>query len=159
MQMPEREDRVVDMTGEGDVEEVDPMETLHVLEDNIWNPLPLTNLHLKIKRCQVAHSKTMGILSLCHMLVDPTSEQYRKTYITMFKALVDKKVVRKTSDSHASMPSVNGLTQFINKEDADIIYQPNPNYCTIQEEVQLPPTLLTPSNITFSDLLDVLWHR
>ena len=130
------------------------MEALHMLEDNIWNPLPLTNLCLKIKMCQVVHSKTMGILFLCHMLVKPTSEQYRKIYVTMFKALVDKKVARKTSDSHASMPSVNGLTQFINKEDADVIYQPNLNYHTIQEEAQFPPTSLTPSNITIADLLD-----
>ena len=76
----------------------------------------LTKMH------QVVHSETMGILSLCHMLVKPTSKWYRKTYITMFKALVDKKVVRKTLDSHTSMPSVNGLTQFINKEDVDVIY-------------------------------------
>ncbi|KAF8229498.1 hypothetical protein L208DRAFT_1378907 [Tricholoma matsutake] len=79
VQVPEREDRIVNVTGESkdsDVEEVDPMEALHALEDNIWDPSPLTNLCLKIKMCQVMHSETMGILSLCHMPVEPTSEQH-----------------------------------------------------------------------------------
>ena len=105
VQVPEREDRVVDVTGQSkdsDVEEVDPMEALHVLEDNIWDLSPLTNLHIRIKMNQVVHSETMGILSLFHMPVEPASEWYRKTYVTMFKALVDKKVARKTSDSHTS---------------------------------------------------------
>jgi hypothetical protein len=81
------------------MEEIDLMEALHVLEDNIWDPSPLTNLCLKIKMRQVAHSKTMGILSLCHTLIEPASEWYKKTYVTMFEALVDKKVAKKTSDS------------------------------------------------------------
>jgi hypothetical protein len=76
----------------------------------------------------MVHSKTMGILSLCHMPIEPAFEQYKKTYVTMFKALVDKKVAKKTSDSQASTPSVSGLTQFLSKEDADATYQLNLNY-------------------------------
>jgi hypothetical protein len=84
---------------DSDMEEIDLMDTLHTLEDNIWNPSPLTNPHLKIKMRQVVHSETMGILSLCHMPIEPASKWYKKTYITMFKALVDTKVAKKTSDS------------------------------------------------------------
>jgi hypothetical protein len=140
---------------DSDVEEINPMDALHALEDNIWDPSPLTNLRLKIKMRQVAHSETMGILSLCHMPIEPASERYKKTYVTMFKALVDKKVAKKTSDSQASTPSVSGLTQFLSKEDADTAYQLNPNYrTTIPTEAQLPPTPLTPGIITFTDPLD-----
>jgi hypothetical protein len=140
---------------DSDVEEIDPMDALHALEDNIWDPSPLTNLRLKIKMRQVAHSETMGILSLCHMPIEPASKWYKKTYVTMFKALVDKKVAKKTSDSRASTPSVSGLTQFLSKEDADTAYQLNPNYqTTIPTEAQLPPTPLTPGIITFTDPLD-----
>jgi hypothetical protein len=140
---------------DSDMEEINLMDALHMLEDNIWDPSPLTNPCLKIKMRQVAHSETMGILSLCHMLIEPASERYKKTYITMFKALVDKKVAEKTSDSRALTPSVSGLTQFLSKEDTDTTYQLNPNYwTTIPMEAQLPPTPLTPGIITFTDLLD-----
>jgi hypothetical protein len=140
---------------DSDMEEINPMDTLHALEDNIWDPSPLTNPCLKIKMRQVVHSETMGILSPCHMLIEPASKWYKKTYVTMFKALVDKKVAKKTSDSRASTPSVSGITQFLSKEDADATYQLNPNYrMTIPMEAQLPPTPLTPGIITFTDPLD-----
>jgi hypothetical protein len=140
---------------DSNMEKIDLMDALHTLEDNIWDPSPLTNLRLKIKMRQVVHSETMGILSLCHMPIEPVSERYKKTYITMFKALVDKKVAKKTSDSQASTPSISGLTQFLSKEDADATYQLNLNYrMTILTEAQLPPTPLTPGIITFTDPLD-----
>jgi hypothetical protein len=41
---------------DSDVEEIDPMDALHALEDNIWDPSPLTNPRLKIKMHQVVHS-------------------------------------------------------------------------------------------------------
>ena len=42
-QVPEKEDGSED----SEVEDVDPMEAIHALEDNIWDPSPLTNLDRK----------------------------------------------------------------------------------------------------------------
>ena len=61
--------------GDKNMEE-DPMQILCDVKDNIWNSLPLKNLKLKAKICQVAHSHMIEVLTLSLMSTDSDTSVY-----------------------------------------------------------------------------------
>lgn len=104
---------------------VDPIDALITMEGIVWNLSSLTNPTLWDKMCSVAHTKTMNILSYTKLPFRIETDSYKSTYFAIFKALVDKKLARKTSDSRASMPSVMGLYHYMSNEDATSYHPTN----------------------------------
>ena len=59
-----------------ELEHINPMDALQVLEDEIWDALPLKNPRLRSNMCQVVHSNTIEVLTLSFMSAEPNTPRY-----------------------------------------------------------------------------------
>ena len=74
------------------------------IKDSIWDALPLWNLRLRAKMCQVVHANVVEVLTLLGLPIDPKSERYHTLYTCLFCALVAKKITWKTSVLYSPPP-------------------------------------------------------
>jgi hypothetical protein len=92
-----------------ELEHADPMDLLNYLEDNIWNESPFKNPQLRMKIKQVAHKRTVEVLTLIKKMIDLASLVYQNVYLNIFKTVIMKQIALKKMDTRMSILAVTTI--------------------------------------------------